>query len=130
MQKLARVALLVRDYDEAIAYYMQVLGFRLLEDTPLPEQGKRWVVVAPSGEGGAALVLARASTAQQQAHVGAQSGGRVFLFLHTDDLERDYQLYRSRGVPFVRAPARQAHGSAAVFSDLYGNLWDLVQPHG
>jgi catechol 2,3-dioxygenase-like lactoylglutathione lyase family enzyme len=124
---LALTALLVRDYDEAIAFFVGVLGFVLREDRPVPEQGKRWVVVAPPGEGSAGLLLARA-VGDQQAGIGRQGAGRVFLFLHTDDVHRDVALFRARGVEFVREPATAAFGTAAVFRDLYGNLWDLVQP--
>ena len=125
-QKLAHLALVVRDYDEAIAFYTQRLGFELLEDSPL-EAGKRWVRVAPPG-GGASLLLARAASDEQRTRVGNQTGGRVFLFLHTDDFWRDYRAYRERGVAFVREPSEEAYGTVAVFEDLYGNLWDLVQP--
>jgi len=127
-QSLALVSLLVRDYDEAIAFYTGVLGFRLIEDTPLPEQNKRWVVVAPQGPPGTALLLARASTDEQVASIGNQCAGRVFLFLHTDDLGRDLALYRSRGVVFVREPMEAPYGKVAVFQDLYGTLWDLIEP--
>ena len=124
---LAHVAIVVRDYDEAIAFYTGVLGFRLVEDTPR-EPGKRWVVVAPRGAaGGTSLLLARAATPAQERFIGDQAGGRVFLFLHTDDFARDYEAYRSRGVEFVREPKREPFGTAAVFKDLHGNLWDLVQ---
>jgi catechol 2,3-dioxygenase-like lactoylglutathione lyase family enzyme len=127
-QLLAQLAILVRDYDEAIAFYVGVLGFCLIEDTPLPQEKKRWVVVAPPGARGSRLLLARAVTAQQEARIGDQTGGRVFLFLHTDDLQRDYENYRSRGVRFVRLPKEEPHGRVAVFADLYGNLWDLIEP--
>lgn len=128
--RLAHVALLVRDYEEAIAWYTQKLGFRLLADDPLPEPGKRWVLVAPSGagDGGAAVLLARAATPKQATFVGNQSGGRVFLFLHTDDFERDHAAFIAKGVRFVRPPLDAPYGRVAVFEDLYGNLWDLVQP--
>jgi catechol 2,3-dioxygenase-like lactoylglutathione lyase family enzyme len=123
------MALLVRDYDEAIAWFTGVLGFTLVEDTYQPEQDKRWVLIAPAGAGenAATLLLARASTPEQEAFIGNQAGGRVFLFLKTDDFRRDYEAYRARGVRFVRPPAEQAYGTVAVFQDLYGNLWDLVQ---
>jgi catechol 2,3-dioxygenase-like lactoylglutathione lyase family enzyme len=127
-QSLAQVALVVRDYDEAIAFYVGTLGFTLVEDTPIPEQNKRWVVVKPPGPNGARLLLARAVGAEQAARVGNQTGGRVFLFLHTDDIQRDFQAYRARGVGFVREPREHEYGTAAVFRDVYGNLWDLVQP--
>jgi catechol 2,3-dioxygenase-like lactoylglutathione lyase family enzyme len=126
-QHLALVALVVRDYDEAIAFYVDQLGFRLVEDTPLTPV-KRWVVVAPPGSAETGILLARAADARQSQAIGAQSGGRVFLFLNTDDFERDYAAFRARGVRFVRPPADEAHGRVAVFEDLYGNLWDLIQP--
>jgi catechol 2,3-dioxygenase-like lactoylglutathione lyase family enzyme len=127
-QSLAMVALVVRDYDEAINYYVNTLGFTLVEDTPMPEQSKRWVVVAPPGSTGTRLLLARAVGDEQSSRVGDQTGGRVFLFLHTDDFRRDYDAYTSRGVVFVREPKEEPFGTVAVFRDLYGNLWDLVQP--
>lgn len=132
-QSIATIALLVRDYDEAIAFFTQVLNFVLLEDTFQPEQNKRWVVVTPpgstgsSGSVGVKLLLARASTPEQERLVGNQAGGRVFLFLNTDDFWRDYASMRSRGVTFVREPQQHAYGTVAVFEDLYGNLWDLLQ---
>lgn len=126
-QALAHVALLVREYDEAIDFYVRVLGFRLVEDSPRPEPGRRWVVVAPPGGAGASLLLARASTPGQRARVGDQAGGRVFLFLQTDDFWRDHALLLAAGVEFVRPPAVQDYGTVAVFKDLYGNLWDLLQ---
>ena len=130
-QRIAHVALVVRDYDEALAFYVGVLGFELIEDSYQPAQDKRWVIVAPPGSaGGTQLLLARATTPEQEAAIGNQTGGRVFLFLFTDDVERDYALYRSRGVEFVREPKREAYGTVAVFRDLYGNLWDLLQPAG
>lgn len=125
-QALALVALVVRDYDEALAWYCGVLGFETIEDRPVPEQGKRWVVVAPPGGGGARLLLARASGPLQSTRVGDQTGGRVFLFLHTDDFQRDHRRYLAAGVEFVRPPERQPWGQVAVFRDLYGNLWDLI----
>ena len=127
---IAYVSLVVRDYDEAIRFYTGTLGFRLVEDTPLPALGKRWVVVAPAGAqaAGTKVLLARADGAGQAARVGDQTGGRVFLFLHTDDFWRDYEDLRRKGVAFVRPPAEEAYGTVAVFADLYGNLWDLVQP--
>jgi catechol 2,3-dioxygenase-like lactoylglutathione lyase family enzyme len=126
---LANVALLVRDYDEAIAYFTDRLGFRVLEDTPLTPE-KRWVRVAPRGSEGPALLLARAATLEQQAAIGRQGGGRVFLFLHTDDFERDYSFMQARGVKFVEKPRDEPYGRVVVFEDLYGNRWDLVQPRG
>ena len=128
-QSIVHIALLVRDYDEAIAFYTQKLGFELLEDTYQPEQNKRWVVVAPPGSNGATLLLARASTPEQEPFVGNQTGGRVFLFLNTDDFWRDYQAMKAKGVTFVRDPQEQEYGTVAVFADLYGNLWDLLQLH-
>jgi catechol 2,3-dioxygenase-like lactoylglutathione lyase family enzyme len=125
----AHIALLVRDYDEAVAWFTQKLGFTLVEDTYQPEQDKRWVIVAPpgAGEGATTLLLARASSPEQAAFIGNQAGGRVFLFLKTDDFDRDYEAYRDRGIRFVRDPATHAYGKVPVFEDLYGNLWDLVQ---
>ena len=127
-QMLGRVALLVREYDEALAYYTEVLGFRCLEDVPR-EGGKRWVVVAPPGAQECALLLARAATPDQVARIGDQSGGRVWLFLHTDNFARDYAALRARGVRFLEAPRREPYGTVAVFVDLYGNKWDLLEPH-
>jgi catechol 2,3-dioxygenase-like lactoylglutathione lyase family enzyme len=126
-QSLLHVALVVRDYDEAIAFYCEKLGFDLVEDTYQPEQDKRWVVVAPPGSGGASLLLARASTPEQAAFIGHQAGGRVFLFLRTDDFWRDYYEMRANGIRFVREPKLALYGTVAVFEDLYGNLWDLVE---
>ncbi|HEV8363179.1 MAG TPA: VOC family protein, partial [Gemmatimonadaceae bacterium] len=120
-------SLVVRDYDEAIAYYTTVLGFELIEDTPR-ERGKRWVVVAPRGGRGASLLLARAATADQLKAIGNQTGGRVFLFLHTDDFWRDHRAFLSRGVKFAETPREEEYGTVVVFEDLYGNKWDLVQP--
>jgi catechol 2,3-dioxygenase-like lactoylglutathione lyase family enzyme len=125
-QAVAAVALVVREYDEAIAYFTSRLGFALIEDTPLAD-GKRWVRVAPPG-GGTALLLARAVTPDQLARVGDQTGGRVFLFLHTDDFHRDHQAMQARGVEFAEPPRDEAYGTVAVFRDLYGNRWDLIQP--
>lgn len=129
-QSIGLVSVVVRDYDEAIAFYVGVLGFTLIEDTFVPEQNKRWVVVAPSGSEGSRVLLARAANSEQQTRVGNQTGGRVFLFLYTDDFERDYRAYRARGVEFVRQPKDEPYGRVAVFADLYGNLWDLLQPRG
>ena len=132
-QRIAHVALLVADYDEAIAFYTRKLHFTLVEDTYQPAQDKRWVVVAPPGSVGAAgptgttLLLARASTPDQARFVGNQSGGRVFLFLQTDDFWRDHRAMTDAGITFVRAPSEQDYGIVAVFEDLYGNRWDLVQ---
>ena len=127
-QSIGLVSLVVREYDEALAFYVGTLGFTLVEDTCIPEQDKRWVVVAPPGSTETRLLLARASTAEQTAHIGSQTGGRVFLFLYTDDLARDHRAYKARGVTFVREPREEAYGTVAVFKDLYGNLWDLLQP--
>jgi catechol 2,3-dioxygenase-like lactoylglutathione lyase family enzyme len=121
------VSVLVRDYDEAIDYYTKTLDFDLVEDLDQPEQGKRWVVVAPKGSREATVLLARASTPEQEPFIGRQTGGRVFLFLSTDDFWRDYEVFRSRGVRFTREPKVADYGTVAVFEDLYGNLWDLVQ---
>jgi len=128
-QSIASVALVVRDYDEAIAFYVETLGFTLIEDTYIEAQNKRWVVVAPPGSTGCRLLLARAVGPEQESRIGNQTGGRVFLFLHTDDLRRDYDAYKSRGVVFIREPTEASFGVAAVFEDLYGNRWDLVQHH-
>ena len=126
-QRLAHIALVVADYDEAIAFYTQRLGFDLLEDTPLSES-KRWVVVRPKGIGACGLLLAKAVGDEQASRVGNQTGGRVFLFLYTDDFWRDHQRLTDNGVLFVRPPSEEAYGIVAVFQDLYGNLWDLIQP--
>jgi Lactoylglutathione lyase and related lyases len=123
--EITNIALLVRDYDEAIAYYTEVLGFSLLEDTPLSET-KRWVRVSPLGSTGTAVLLAKAANDRQIAQIGDQSGGRVFLFLQTDDFWRDYHRMRSHNVAFVREPSVESYGTVAVFKDLYGNLWDLI----
>jgi catechol 2,3-dioxygenase-like lactoylglutathione lyase family enzyme len=127
-QTLGQVALVVRDYDEAIDFYVGRLGFTLIEDTYIPEQDKRWVVVAPPGSDGARLLLARAVGEEQSSRIGNQTGGRVFLFLYTDDFWRDFHNYQARGIVFVRDPKEESYGTVAVFKDLYGNLWDLVQP--
>jgi catechol 2,3-dioxygenase-like lactoylglutathione lyase family enzyme len=126
-QSLALVALLVRDYDEALAFFVGDLGFVLVEDTFMPQQNKRWVVIAPPASSGTRILLARASTPEQTARLGDQSAGRVFLFLHTD-IRRDYARYRTKGVEFVRPLTEEPWGQVAVFRDLYGNLWDLIQP--
>lgn len=123
------VALVVRDYDEAINFYCNKLHFMLVEDSYQPEQDKRWVVVSPPGANGASLLLARASSPEQEAFIGNQAGGRVFLFLSTDDFWRDYNEMLVAGIHFVREPKDAAYGIVAVFEDLYGNLWDLIQPH-
>jgi catechol 2,3-dioxygenase-like lactoylglutathione lyase family enzyme len=126
-QSIVHIALVVRDYDEAIEFYTKKLGFTLVEDTWQPAQDKRWVVVAPPGSSGTTLLLARASTPEQEPFVGNQTGGRVFLFLNTDDFWRDYNAMVSRGVGFVREPKVEPYGTVAVFKDLYGNLWDLLE---
>jgi catechol 2,3-dioxygenase-like lactoylglutathione lyase family enzyme len=126
VQRIAHVTLVVRDYDEAIAFFTGVMGFKLIEDAPL-EDGKRWVVVGPRSSGGANLLLARA-TPEQSSSIGNQSGGRVFLFLHTDDFWRDYRAMRTKGVKFDDEPREESYGTVAVFEDLYGNKWDLLQP--
>ena len=125
-QHLGHLALLVKDYDEAIAYYTERLGFDLREDTQLPD-GKRWVRVAPPGASETSLLLARAVTDEQLAHCGNQTGGRVFLFLHTDDFWRDYHTMMNKGVTFLEEPRREAYGTVVVFEDLYGNKWDLLE---
>lgn len=125
-QSIAHVALVVRDYDEAIAFYVDRLGFTPVEDVFQPAQDKRWVLVAPPG-GGTSLLLARASTPDQARFVGDQTGGRVFLFLQTDDFWRDYRRYEAAGVRFVRPPSEEPYGTVAVFEDLYGTRWDLIE---
>jgi lactoylglutathione lyase len=129
-QRLGYVALVVRDYDEAIAFYTQSLGFQLVEDSGATDrlgQDKRWVLVAPPGPGGTNLLLARASTPGEVSRIGNQTGGRVFLFLHTDDFWRDYRAMTARGVKFLEVPREASYGTVAVFEDLYGNKWDLPQ---
>lgn len=126
-QSIGQSALVVRDYDEAISFYVDTLGFSLIEDTYIAEQDKRWVVVAPPGATESRLLLARAVNAEQSSRVGNQTGGRVFLFLFTDDFWRDFETYKAKGVVFVREPKREPYGTVAVFKDLYGNLWDLLQ---
>ena len=126
-QSIAHVALVVRDYDEAIAFFCGKLRFTLVEDTYQAEQDKRWVVVTPPGSSGTTLLLARASNPEQASAIGHQTGGRVFLFLETDDFWRDYREMTAAGVLFVREPKTAPYGTVAVFEDLYGNLWDLVQ---
>lgn len=127
-QSLGLVSLLVRDYDEAIAFFVEKLGFLLVEDCVVPDQAKRWVVVTPPGANESRLLLARASTPEQESHIGAQTGGRVFLFLYTDNFWRDYERYKAQGIVFVREPKAEPYGTVAVFKDLYGNLWDLLEP--
>jgi catechol 2,3-dioxygenase-like lactoylglutathione lyase family enzyme len=126
-QAIIHIALVVRDYDEAIEFYTKRLHFTLVEDTYQPEQDKRWVVVAPPGSRGTALLLARAAKPEQEPFIGNQSGGRVFLFLNTDDFWRDYKEMVSKGINFVREPKKESYGMVAVFADLYGNLWDLLE---
>ncbi|MGQ8872196.1 VOC family protein [Paenibacillus sp. TSA_86.1] len=127
IQSIIHIALVVNDYDEAIEFYTQKLNFTLLEDTYQPEQDKRWVVVAPPGSIGTTILLARASKPEQEPFIGNQAGGRVFLFLNTDDFWRDYKDMVAKGIEFVREPKEQDYGIVAVFKDLYGNLWDLLQ---
>ena len=127
MQQLASITFLVRDYDEAIAYFTKILRFVLLEDAAIGSGGKRWVRVAPAGGGGTALLLAKAATPDQQETIGHQSGGRVFLFLQTDNFQNDFDGLRQRGVNFLESPRAEAYGRVAVFADLYGNKWDLVE---
>lgn len=126
-QTIAHVAIVVRDYDEAIRFYTGILGFTLLEDTFQPEQNKRWVIVAPPGSTGTSLLLARATTPEQERCIGNQTGGRVFLFLSTDAFWRDHRRLTEAGVRFVRPPTEAPYGTVAVFEDLYGNRWDLIQ---
>lgn len=126
-QSISHIALVVRDYDEAIAFFCGKLKFTLVDDTYQPEQDKRWVVVAPPGSQGTSLLLARASKEDQVSRIGNQTGGRVFLFLSTDDFWRDYRAMRAQGIRFVREPREEPYGIVCVFEDLYGNLWDLVQ---
>jgi len=126
-QAIGYVAVVVRDYDEAIDFYVKTLGFDLVEDTFIAAQNKRWVLVAPPGATESRLLLARAVGPEQVACIGNQTGGRVFLFLHTDDFWRDFRRYQERGIVFVREPKEEPYGTVAVFRDLYGNLWDLLQ---
>ncbi len=126
-QTIGYVAVIVEDYDEAIEFYVGTLGFRVVEDTFIEAQNKRWVLVAPPGSSESKLLLARAVGAEQSSRIGNQTGCRVFLFLHTDNFWRDFNAYKSKGVVFVREPAEESYGTVAVFKDLYGNLWDLLQ---
>ena len=126
-QSIVHIGLVVRDYDEAIRFYTEKLLFRVVEDTYQPEQNKRWVLIAPPGSNSPTLVLGRATTGEQEAAIGNQTGGRVFLFLGTDDFWRDYQRMVSAGVTFRRPPKIEPYGTVAVFEDLYGNLWDLLE---
>ncbi|MEL6115360.1 VOC family protein [Photobacterium sp. SP02] len=128
-QAIVHIALVVDDYDEAIDFYVNKLKFDLIEDSYQPEQDKRWVVVSPPGSNGVTVLLARASKPEQRDFIGNQAGGRVFLFLSTDDFWRDYERMVSDGIRFVRPPQEQDYGTVAVFEDLYGNLWDLLQLH-
>lgn len=127
IQSIVHIALVVKDYDEAIEFYTKKLNFIVVEDTYQPEQDKRWVVIAPPGSVGTTILLARASKTEQEQFIGNQAGGRVFLFLNTDDFWRDYNEMISRGIEFVREPKDQSYGMVAVFKDLYGNLWDLLE---
>ncbi len=126
-QDIAHIALVVRDYDEAISFYCNRLHFTLVEDTVLSET-KRWVMVRPHGSSGCCLLLAKGANELQQSRIGNQTGGRVFLFLHTDNFERDYQNLLDHGIQIIREPSQEEYGQVAVFADLYGNLWDLIQP--
>lgn len=126
-QSIVHIALVVRDYDDAIAFYTEKLNFELVEDTYQPEQDKRWVVVSPPGSSGTTILLARASKSEQEPFIGNQTGGRVFLFLNTDDFWRDYKDMSAKGIKFIREPKEEEYGLVAVFEDLYGNLWDLLQ---
>ena len=126
-QRLVQIALVVKDYDEAISFYTQKLGFELTEDTRLTET-KRWVVVKPKGGGSCSLLLAKAVNEEQEKAIGNQTGGRVFLFLYTDNIDRDYQHFKMNNIKFVRELSNEPYGTVAVFEDLYGNLWDLIQP--
>lgn len=126
-QSIVHIALVVRDYDEALEFYINKLNFVLIEDTYQPEQDKRWVVISPPGSQGSTILLARASKPEQIPFIGNQTGGRVFLFLNTDDFWRDYQSMVAKGIRFVREPKKADYGTVAVFEDLYGNLWDLLQ---
>ena len=128
-QSIGLVALVVCEYEEAIDFYVGTLGFSLIEDTYIPEQDKRWIVVAPSGSTGSQLLLARAVGEEQSSRIGNQTRGRVFLFLNTDDFWRDFRLLKSRGVAFREVPREEPYGTVAVFEDLYGNRWDLLQPN-
>lgn len=126
-QSIAHIALVVRDYDEALDFYVGKLGFHVVEDRYQPEQNKRWLLIAPPGDSGPSLLLARASKPEQESVIGNQTGGRVFLFLQTDNFWRDFKRMQAAGIVFVRAPSEEAYGTVAVFQDLYGNRWDLLQ---
>jgi predicted enzyme related to lactoylglutathione lyase len=127
-QSLALISLLVRDYDKALSFFLIKLSFELLEDTPIPSQSKRWVVIKPPGSSGCNILLAKASTPEQESRTGNQTGRRVFLFLYTDDFARDYESMREKGVKFVRESKKETYGTVAVFEDCEGNLWDLLEP--
>lgn len=128
-RRIGKVSIVVLEYDEAIDWYTSKLDFQLIEDTPLDDQSKkRWVTIAPSADSSFQLLLAKASNTEQQAVIGNQTGRRVFLFLYTDNFERDYESFKSKGVEFVRLPKKHPYGTVAVFKDLYGNLWDLIEP--
>ena len=126
-QSLATISLIVKDYDEAIEFYTKKLHFELIEDTVMTES-KRWVVVAPPGSSGCRLLLAKAVNDEQRSRIGNQTGGRVFLFLHTDNIQRDLDNLKDNSIPIVRGPSNEAYGTVAVFTDLYGNLWDIIEP--
>jgi len=128
VQRLVHISLLVDDYDKAIDYYTQKLNFKLVEDTVLSES-KRWVIISPPGSEGCGLLLAKAANAEQSSKVGNQTGGRVFLFLETNDFKCDFENLKANGVSIIREPVIEAYGTVAVFADLYGNLWDLIEPH-
>ena len=128
-QSLGLITLVVRDYDEALEFFIEKLGFILLEDTYIREQDKRWVVIKPKGTSGSCLLLAKASTSEQESHIGNQTGGRVFLFLYTDDFWRDYNNFKAKGIIFTREPKQVNYGLFAVFKDIYGNQWDLLEPN-
>ncbi len=127
MQELAHISLLVKDYDEAIEFYTKKLNFKLIEDTPLSDT-KRWVLVAPPGSAGCCLLLAKAANKEQESRIGNQTGGRVFLFLHTDNFDSDFENLKEKNIKIIRGPNEEPYGTVAVFEDLYGNLWDLIQP--
>lgn len=127
-QSIGQISVVVRDYDEAIDFYVKTLGFTLVEDTYIASQDKRWVIVAPPGSTESRLLLARAGNDEQASRIGNQTGGRVFLFLFTDDFWRDFRNYQGKGVVFIREPKEESYGTVAVFRDLYGNQWDLIQP--
>jgi catechol 2,3-dioxygenase-like lactoylglutathione lyase family enzyme len=127
MQELAHISLLVKDYDQAIEFYTKKLNFKLIEDTPLSDT-KRWVLVSPPGSAGCCLLLAKAASKEQESRIGNQTGGRVFLFLHTDNFDNDFENLKEKNINIIRGPNEEPYGTVAVFEDLYGNLWDLIQP--